>query len=229
MPIKRDLALKIIKYLLDNPSFYFPFLVMCKGYASDIDEDFVEIVPEDDYENLLEDTQYNTFELWENLQNLNSETLELMTKGFLHKIEHTDILTKISNLATEYRKSWKEELWETTDIEEYGLNEFLGGKAEAYEDCLQIINEYLFAEQVLSTDIIIKELEHLAQVFQTDDGNSINYSEIWQWQKNATSVSINEMSQSILQLIDGKYDFDDEELYLVAELIVLEIKAIVNK
>jgi hypothetical protein len=47
MPTKRDLALKIIKYLLDNPSFYFPFLVMCKGYPSyaNNDEEFVEIIP----------------------------------------------------------------------------------------------------------------------------------------------------------------------------------------
>ena len=27
-------------------------------------------------------------------------------------------------------------------IEEFGFNEFLGGKAEAYEDCLRIIKEH---------------------------------------------------------------------------------------
>ena len=72
MPITRSLALKIIKFLPDNPSFYFPFLVMCKGNESDTNdyEDFVEIVPEDDYDNLLENLQYDTFELWEHLQNL---------------------------------------------------------------------------------------------------------------------------------------------------------------
>jgi hypothetical protein len=44
MPITRSLALKIIKYLIDNPSFCFPFLVMCKGYGIDTDDnDFVEI------------------------------------------------------------------------------------------------------------------------------------------------------------------------------------------
>ncbi len=88
MPISRELALLIIKYLLDNPTFYFPFLVVCKGYASDayMDDDFVEIVPMDDYENLVENTHYNTFELWENVRNLDVETLKLMSKGFIEKI-----------------------------------------------------------------------------------------------------------------------------------------------
>lgn len=152
-----------------------------------------------------------------------------MAKGFLHKIEHTDILNKISNLAIEYRKSWKEDLCESESIEEYGLNEFLGGKAEAYEDCVQIINEHLFNMPILSIDVIIKELEKLAQIFETNNGDSINYSEIYKWQENATLVSINEMSQNILELINGKFDLDDEELYLVAESIVQRIKADTNK
>ena len=38
------------------------------------------------------------FYLEENLQNLYPETVELMAKGFLHKIEHTDILNKTSTL-----------------------------------------------------------------------------------------------------------------------------------
>ena len=52
-----------------------------------------------------------------------------MVQGFLHKIEYTDILNKISNLAVEYRKSWKEDLWESTDIEEYGLNRIFRWKS----------------------------------------------------------------------------------------------------
>ncbi len=56
MPISRELALLIVKYLLVNPTFYFPFLVVCKVFASDIiiKNDFVQIIPEDDYKNLLE-------------------------------------------------------------------------------------------------------------------------------------------------------------------------------
>ena len=89
MPIDRNLALQIIKYLLDNPSFYFPFLVMCKGYAVD-DDDFVEIMPEDDYENLLEDSRYTTFELWENLNYLDLQTIQLLSKGFIDKIQNNN-------------------------------------------------------------------------------------------------------------------------------------------
>ena len=51
MKISRDLALKILNYQIQNPKIYFPFLVMCKGYGIDTDDnDFVEIAPENDYE-----------------------------------------------------------------------------------------------------------------------------------------------------------------------------------
>ncbi len=141
MPIKRDLALKIIKYLLDNPSFYFPFLVMCKGYESDTNdyEDFVEIVPEDDYDNLLEKLQYDTFELWENLQNLDLQTLQLLSKDFIEKILNEDAISLIKESAKGYRELWKLDLCESAKIEEYGFNEFLGGKAEGFEEALEIL------------------------------------------------------------------------------------------
>ena len=139
MKIQREQVIKIIKYLNENPNFYFPFKIICKEYASDKnDNNFVEIVSKDDYENLLDDLTYNTFELCEDFQNLDIKTLELMSKGFIEEILKRDIISKISNLAMEYRKSWKEDLWESTDIEEYGLNEFLGGKAEAYKKSLNI-------------------------------------------------------------------------------------------
>lgn len=48
----------------------------------------------------------------------------------------------IEELAKNYRKEWKEELWESEDIEIFALNEFLGGKAEGYEDCLDLIRSY---------------------------------------------------------------------------------------
>lgn len=50
---------------------------------------------------------------------------------------------EISDLAKNYRSDWKEELWESEKIEEYGLNEFIGGKADAYEDCLDLIKKYI--------------------------------------------------------------------------------------
>ena len=56
-----------------------------------------------------------------------------INKGLLEK--------KIANLAEEYRSMWKEGLCESEDIEEFGQNEFIGGKADAYEDCLEIMRE----------------------------------------------------------------------------------------
>ena len=86
MKISRELAIKILKYLHKHPKFYFPFLVMCKEYTEE-DDDFVEIEP-GEWEMIASDDKYQTFELWENLQNLYPETLELMAKGFLEKIEN---------------------------------------------------------------------------------------------------------------------------------------------
>jgi hypothetical protein len=50
---------------------------------------------------------------------------------------------EIAELAKNYREEWKEEFWESEKIEEYGLNEFIGGKAEAYDDCLDLIRKYI--------------------------------------------------------------------------------------
>lgn len=145
MQISRELALRIIKYLLDNPSFYFPFKIMCKEYANhiEVDNDFIEIIPQDDYENLVENLQYDTFELWENLQNLDLETLQLISQGFIEKIVYADAIGKIETLAKEYRNLWKREACESIEIEEYGLNEFFGGKAEGFEESLEILKEYI--------------------------------------------------------------------------------------
>lgn len=224
MKIQREQVIKIMKYLDKNPDFYFPFKIICEDFKEHNEYYETDCLEEIDYEFIEKNKNLINFYLEENLQNLYPETIELMLKGFLHKIEHTDILNKISNLAIEYRKSWKEDLWESTNIQEYGLNEFLGGKAEAYEDCVEIVNKHLFNIPMLSINVIIKELENLAQVFETKDGDSISYSEIYKWQKNASLMSINEMSQSILQLINGEFDLEDYELYLVAESIVQRIK-----
>jgi len=85
MKISRELAIKILKYLDQHKKFYFPFLVMCQEYTEE-DDDFVEIEP-DEWEMIEGDDKYQTFELWENLQQLYPETLQLMAKGFLEKIK----------------------------------------------------------------------------------------------------------------------------------------------
>lgn len=84
MRISRELAIKILKYLDQHKEFYFPFLVMCREYTEE-DDDFVEIEP-DEWKLMQSDDKYQTFELWENLQNLNEETLQLMARGFIEKI-----------------------------------------------------------------------------------------------------------------------------------------------
>ena len=123
---------------------------MCKGYASQKgnDNDFVEIVPIDDYDNLVDNPQYITFELWENLQDLRIETIHLMSIGFIEKIIGDSLQQEILQNAQSYRKLWKEELWESTDIEEFGRNEYFGGKAEGFEESLGIIQKYLIKNHI---------------------------------------------------------------------------------
>jgi len=140
MKISRKLAIQILKYCEEHKDFYFPFRVMCKECAQD-GEEFMDIKP-NEWKIIIENKNYKTFELWENLQNLYEETIELMAKGFIEKITNKSLEAYITELAKNYRKEWKEEFWESEDIEEFGLNEFIGGKADAYEDCLYLIKKY---------------------------------------------------------------------------------------
>ncbi|MDQ1283692.1 MAG: hypothetical protein QG620_40 [Patescibacteria group bacterium] len=84
MKISRESALKILKYLNEHPDFYFPFQVMCHEYLDEGGE-MMEI-ESGEWEMIASDDKYQTFEIWENLQDLYPETLELMVKGFLEKI-----------------------------------------------------------------------------------------------------------------------------------------------
>lgn len=84
MKISKKLAIKILEYLNKNKDFYFPFLIICKEYK-DRDDDYLEIKPED-WKIIHDNKDFKTFEVWENLQNLQKETLQLMLKGFVEKI-----------------------------------------------------------------------------------------------------------------------------------------------
>ncbi|NUJ97991.1 hypothetical protein HGA92_04365 [Candidatus Gracilibacteria bacterium] len=140
MKISRELAIKILKYCFEHPKFYFPFLVMCQEYTPE-DDDFVEIEA-DEWENIQEDEMYQTFELWENLQNLESDTTELLAKGFIEKITNEYLENEIRLLCEYYGKLYKENLTESAKILEYGENEFFGGKKEAFEDILELFKKY---------------------------------------------------------------------------------------
>src|SRR3990170_8643415 len=108
MDISRELAIKILKYLDQHKDFYFPFLVVNREYLEE-DDDFVEIEASE-WESIEKDDKYQTFQLWENLQNLYEQTLKLMSKGFLEKITNESLELHIAELAKNYRKVWKKEL-----------------------------------------------------------------------------------------------------------------------
>ncbi len=143
MKITREQVLIILKYLDKNPKFYFPFEIICKDFNDDddlFDVDCLDI----EYDYICNNKSMKNFVLVENLQHLCEETTILMAKGFIDKIENTSALNEISSLATKYRKNWQKNLCESEDIEKYGFNEFIGGKADAYENCVQIIKKHLF-------------------------------------------------------------------------------------
>lgn len=50
-----------------------------------------------------------------------------------------DLEDSILGLANTYRKLWKIELCTSEDIEEYGQNEYFGGKRDAFEEVLKLI------------------------------------------------------------------------------------------
>lgn len=140
MDISRDLAIKILRYLDEHKGFYFPFLVVCREYTPE-DDDFVEVEP-NEWQMIAEDNIYQTFQLWEDLQNLDESTLRLMARGFIEEITNDSLEKAISGLAKECRKCYKKDMWLSHKTGEYGENEFIGGKAEAYEDCLDLIRSF---------------------------------------------------------------------------------------
>ncbi|MDO8663384.1 MAG: hypothetical protein Q7K28_00900 [Candidatus Wildermuthbacteria bacterium] len=140
MDISRELAIKILKYLDRHKDFYFPFLVVNREYTEE-DDDFVEIEP-NEWKLMKENDKYQTFQLWENLQNLDEQTLKLMAKGFVERITNESLESRIAELAKNYKKSWKKYFQKSEKIEEYGLDEFINGKAEAYRDCLDTIKDF---------------------------------------------------------------------------------------
>ena len=58
---------------------------MCKGDFLDEGDDFVEVWPKE-WRLVKADRKRQTFQLWENLQNLDMKTLELMSKGFIQEM-----------------------------------------------------------------------------------------------------------------------------------------------
>ncbi len=64
-----------------------------------------------------------------------------MSKGFLEKITKKSLektIYKLSKMCKEYSKK---DMWLTHKVADYGDNEFIAGKAEAYEDCLDLIKK----------------------------------------------------------------------------------------
>ncbi len=140
MKITRELAIQILKYCFENHDFYFPFSVMCKEYSPE-DDDLVEICP-NEWKNIEEDKSYQTFEIWENLQDLRENTTELLAKWFIEKITNNSLEKEIKKLAQDYWKLYKQNITESANIEEYWENEFFWWKKEAFEDVLDLMKKY---------------------------------------------------------------------------------------
>lgn len=137
MNISRELAIKILKYLDMHKNFYFPFLVMRQEYSLE-DCDFVE-VGTDEWKAIEKDDRYQKFQLWENLQNLDERTIKLMARGFIEEITRESLEGQLRGLVRNLKKIWKEDCWEGVGSDELALNELIGGKIEAFEECLSFM------------------------------------------------------------------------------------------
>lgn len=144
MKIKKKLALKIMKYLLENPSFHFPFEFIYSDLNENISFEKVEL-SEEMILYISNNEKIQNFFLKENFEKLDILTLQFLLKGFIDKIVAKDLLERISDLANEYYKSWNSNLIESVKIEEYGFNEFIKGKAEGFEESLEILNDYYYS------------------------------------------------------------------------------------
>lgn len=143
MKITRELAIQILKYCFKNPDFYFPFTIVCKEYSPE-DEDFVEICP-NEWKNIEEDENYQTFELWENLQDLRENTTELLAKWFIDKILDNSKRKKFIFLTFEWYTYQPNSISSELDIENVQMiwiSEWKTSK-EAFEN-LKKENEWLF-------------------------------------------------------------------------------------
>lgn len=140
MKILRKQAIAILKYLDENNEFYFPFLVVCKEYSPE-DDDFVEIEP-DEWKDIESDDIYQTFELWENLQNIDFDTMKLLSKWYFDYMFWKSLKNEIKELFLEYNEYYKTEFIESSKILEYWENEFFGWKREAYEDILSLFEKH---------------------------------------------------------------------------------------
>lgn len=64
--------------------------------------------------------------------------------NYLKKIETFEDFNKyLQEQAEEYKANYNEELCESEDIEEYGLNEYIGGKAEVFKEVLEVWNKIM--------------------------------------------------------------------------------------
>lgn len=140
MRISRDLAIQILKYCHKHKNFDFPFLVMCKEYTSE-DNDFVEICS-DEWKSIEDDDIYQTFELWDNLHTINNKSIALLSRGFIETITGETLFKEIELLSNNYHNYCKRKIRVEEKTEEYGLNEFINGKAEAYKECLDLIEKH---------------------------------------------------------------------------------------
>lgn len=154
MKISRKIAIKILKYLNENAEFYFPFLVVCKEY-SDEDDDFVEIDPKE-WRIINDDYKYQTFELWENLQNLDEKTLRLMAKGFLEEIIKSENIVLSKNNLDRKSKSVIFNITKT-EIEEI-FEEMIEGKifpnkTKLNKNQINQIMDFVECDEMLAKDI----------------------------------------------------------------------------
>ena len=167
MEISRELAIRILKYCHEHrKDFYFPFQVVCKEYRMEDkhpNEDFDVVEPEN-WETINNDKIFQTFELWENLQNLYSKTVRLMAKGFLDQILTDDVKLKEYIFYTVKKTTPKLKLHAGFNIENCEILGFANGYSskKAFES---LKAEYFWLHELNFNKVTASELKS-EKIFQ---------------------------------------------------------------
>ena len=96
MRVERKKVITIMKYIEENPNFYFPFKIICKDFKENSDYYETDCLEEIDYKFIENNKDLINFQLEENLQDL---------EAIVTKLENGDVV--LEDAIAEFQKGMK--------------------------------------------------------------------------------------------------------------------------
>ena len=106
MRVERKKVITIMKYIEENPNFYFPFKIICKDFKENSDYYETDCLEEIDYKFIEKNKNLTSFYLEENLQNFSQTSyaniyLVLIKAGIIKEGIKDNVLTSLLNILKE--------------------------------------------------------------------------------------------------------------------------------